>query len=84
VSILPLEAKNNGKIVSTKILPLIHCKKSELFFQNWGNLQKAPQNQRQLLPLPKTGEVLHGIYSKPKVFTSFARTPWRVTSEYLG
>jgi len=68
VSILPLEAKN-GKIVLAKHLPLIPCKKRGLFFKNWGDsLGKIPQNQGQLLPLPKSGEILHGTYPKTKIF----------------
>jgi len=72
----------NGKMVSTKLLPLMHCKKVGYFFKNWGNsLGKIPQNQWQLLPWPRSGEVLHGTYPKPKCFTPFARTPLRLTSE---
>jgi len=46
----------------------MHCEKV-FFFTNCGNLLgKVPQNQEQLLPLLKTGEVLHGTYPKPKTF----------------
>jgi len=38
VIILPLEAEMNCKIVSTKLLPLTHCRKGGYFFKNLVNL----------------------------------------------
>jgi len=46
----------------------MHCKQVGYFLKNWCNLfGKVPQNQGQLLPLPKTGEVLYGTYPKPSL-----------------
>jgi len=71
-----IRTKKNGKLVSTKIWPLMHRKQVSYFFTNWGNLLgKAPENKRQLLPFPKTGEVLHGTYSKPIRFYPICKNP---------
>ena len=46
----------------------IDALQKSVFFKNWCNvLGKVPQNQGQLLPLPKTGEVFHGTYPKPSL-----------------
>jgi len=86
LSVLPLEEKEWQNSLN-KALPLMHCKKVSYFFENWGNLLGKvtylkikgnfylSQKPVRYCMLPAQNQ---------NVFTPFARTPLRVTSEHLG
>ena len=69
MSILPLQGKNNGKIVSTKLLPLMYCKKLgyflgirviylEKYLRIKGNFCLCTNQVRYCMYLPATKNIL--------------------------
>jgi len=71
-----VRGKKNGKIVSTKLLPLMHCKKVSCFLRiGLICLEKYPKLKGNFYLCPKQVGYCILLTQNQNVFILFARTP---------